>query len=299
MEEIKVNSINLFYETELKPDTAKIETNKEGNKVLVLTVKGEQTKYIENESVEGMTIIANANIIIDKTAPSLTERITGIITNNKEEKIEIGTNISYVAPTGIITLNTMSDYNEENEEASSISGEEKIGEIANEAGVKIAKETITVINNYEYTCGDMVILGRTPTEGNKDIKTGKDLGSTFTAKMVLGIRAIEGIEDSEIRVYYSTKGDATQELIDSRNEWKQEIENYENIRSYLIVVDKELKKGDKIVLSYDIEIPEGLSREESTYSMFEVYYTNLDGALRGVIEKTQSQVRQEYEEYLK
>ena len=290
IESININSINLFYDTELKPNSANMITNEEGKQVLILKIVGEQTKYNENESVEGMTIIVNANIVVDKTAPSITEKLIGRIINNNEELIEETTNISYSAPTGIITLNTISDYKDEEEKTTSISGEEGIGIIESEAGTKIAKETITVINNYDYTCGEMIILGRTPAEGNKDIKTNKDLGSTFTAKMVNGIKAIEGITDEDIEVYYSEKGDATQNLTDSRNEWKKDIEEYENVRSYLIKVKKDLTKGEKIVLEYEVEIPEGLEKEESTYSMFEVYYENLDGALKGVVEKTQSQV---------
>ena len=287
---IKINSVNLFYNEELMPDKAQLKTNKEGNKVLLLKIKGEQTKYNENLTVGGMTVVVDANLTIDSTAPSTTQKIISRITNNSEEKLEISENVFYSAPAGIITLNTVSDYNNEEEKVTSVSGVEKTGEIEKTAKTKIATETISVINNYGYTCGNMFILGRTPAEGNKNIKTNEDLGSTFTAKMVNGIKAFSGILDTEIEVYYSENPDATKELEDTNNGWVKEVESYELIKSYLIVVNKELVKGDKIELSYEIEIPEGLEKDESTYSMFEVYYTNLDGALNGVEEKAVSQV---------
>ena len=286
---IRINSVNLFYDTQLLPDKAELKINENGNKALLLKLKGEQTRYNENTTVEGMTIVANANIVVDNTAPSITQRINAKIINNASEEIEVGTNIYYSAPLGIITLNTMSDFNED-KEVTSVSSEEKTGLIEKEAKTKIAKEAITVINNYNYNCGNMVVLGRTPSEGNKDFRTNKDLGSTFTAKMVSGLKAVTGIQDSEIEVYYSENPEATKELEESNNGWTKEVENFENIKSYLVIVNKELSKGDKIVLNYEIEIPEGLSIDESTYSMFEVYYTNLDGALSGIEEKTVSQV---------
>ena len=285
---IKINSVNIFYDTELLPDSAELKINKNGNKALILKLKGEQTKYNENMTVEGLTILVNANIKVNSSAPSTTEKIISRIVSNNEE-IEIEADIHYSAPLGIITLNTMSDYSKE-EEVTSVSSEEQTGEIKNTSSTKIATETITVINNYDYNCGNMLILGRTPSEGNKNIRTEEDLGSTFTAKMNSPIKAVEGVEDKDIEVYYSKNIEATKDLEDKNNGWTKEPNNYEEIKSYLVVVNKELSQGEKVVLNYEIEIPKDLEKDESTYSMFEVYYTNLDGALNGIEEKTVSQV---------
>lgn len=289
VEDIKINSINpLLYNKELEVKTGNITTNSEGNKVITIQLQGTQTKFNDILSVEGTTLIIGANITVGKTAPSITQKMKVRVLDDKKEIVETSSNITYMAPTGIITLNTISGYNDEQIALTSMSGEEETGKIEIGAKSRIATETISVINNYDYTCGNILILGRTPHEGNKSLTTKDDLGSTFTAKMVSGIRAIEGISNNDIAVYYSENPNATKDLSNSSNGWTLTPSNLGNVKSYLIVVQEQIEKGDKIVFNYDIEIPEGLSREESTYGMYQVSYTNLDGALKGVNETVES-----------
>ena len=212
------------------------------------------------------------------------------VTNNNGEIAETSSNITYMAPTGIITLNSISGFNNEQQELTSMSGEQEVGKIDVAAKSRIATETITVINNNDYTCGDVAILGRTPSEGNKSLSTNADLGSTFTAQMASKIRTVEGIENEKVKVYYSANVNATKDLNNSSNGWTESAESLETVKSYLIQVEDKMEKGDKLVFNYDIEIPQGLSREESTYSAYQVSTTNLDGALQGVSETTTAPV---------
>lgn len=284
IQEIKVDTINILYNEELKATTGNITTNSEGNKVIRIELVGEQTKFNDVLSVEGTTLILGASIIVDKTAPSITQKMNVRVTNNNEEVVETSSNISYMAPIGIITLNSISGYNDNEEELTSMSGEEVVGKLEIDAKSKIATETITVINNNDYTCGNIVILGRTPTEGNKSLITQDDLGSTFTAKMVSKIEPVNIANTEGIAIYYSENENATKDLGNSSNGWTLSPENLENVKSYLIIQESEIAKGDKLVFSYDVEIPEGLSREESTYGAYQVSYMNLGGKLRGALE---------------
>ena len=286
IEEINIKTINILYNAELNAKAGDILINERGNKVIRIILEGEQTKFNDILSVEGTTLIIVANIKVDKTAPSITEKVNVKVTNNNQEIVETSSDITYMAPTGIITLNSISGYNNKQEELTSMSGEEEIGKIDIAAKSRIATETITVINNNDYTCGNVAILGRTPSEGNKSLSTNSDLGSTFTADMVSKIRAVEGVENEKLKVYYSANESATKDLNNSNNGWTENVENLEAVKSYLIQVEDEIEKGDKLVFNYDIEIPEGLSRDESTYSEYQVSHTNLDGALQGVSETT-------------
>ena len=288
IEEVKVKTINILYNEELKATTGDIITNNAGNKVIRIELEGEQTKFNDVLSVEGTTLIIGADITVDKTAPSITQKMNVRVINNNEETVETSSNISYMAPTGIITLNSISGYSNDQEEVTSMSGEEEIGKIEIAARARVATETITVINNYDYTCGNIAILGRTPTEGNKSPLTQTDLGSTFTAKMASSIKAIEGVNNENITVYYSENENATNNLNNSDNGWTKDISSLADVKSYLVTIDNTMEKGDKVVLNYDIEIPQGLSRGESTYGIYQVSYTNLDGALAGVAETIQS-----------
>ncbi len=290
IEKVDVKTINILYNDELQEATGDIITNKEGNKVIIINLVGEQTKFNNVLSVEGTTLIIEANITVDKTAPSITQKMNVKVTNNNEEIVETSSNISYMAPTGIITLNSISGYSDEKEEITSMSGEEETGKIDVAGKSRIATETITIINNYDYTCGDIAILGRTPTEGNKSPLTQKDLGSTFTAKMASNIKAVEGVENNNITVYYSENENATKDLNNNSNNWTTNLSSLDNVKSYLVTINPTMKKGDKIELNYDIEIPEGLSREESTYGIYQVSYTNLDGTLSGATETIQSPI---------
>ncbi len=290
IEEINVKTINILYNAELEAKVGDIIINNKGNKVIRIILEGEQTKFNDILSVEGTTLIIVANIKVDKTAPSITEKMNVRVTNNNQEIVETSSNITYMAPTGIITLNSISGYNSEKEELTSMSGEEETGKIDVAAKSRIATETITIINNNDYTCGNVAILGRTPSKGNKSLSTNNDLGSTFTAEMVSKIRAVEGIENEKVRVYYSGNENATKDLNNSNNGWTEKAESLETVKSYLIQVENEMEKGDKLVFNYDIEIPEGLSREQSTYSAYQVSHTNLDGALQGVSETTTAPV---------
>ncbi len=286
IEEINVKTINILYNEELQAKVGDIKVNEKGNKVIRIILEGEQTKFNDILSVEGTTLIIVSNIKVDKTAPSITEKVNVKVTNNNQEIVETSSDITYMAPTGIITLNSISGYNNKQEELTSMSGEEQIGKIDVAAKSRIATETITVINNNDYTCGDVAILGRTPSEGNKSLSTNADLGSTFTAEMVSTIKAVEGVENEKLKIYYSANENATKDLNNSNNGWTENVQNLETVKSYLIQVQDQIQKGDKLVFNYNIEIPEGLSRDESTYSEYQVSHTNLDGALQGVSETT-------------
>lgn len=284
IEEVKVNSVHLLYNTELIATKGTISTNEAGNKVIAVKLEGEQTKFNEVLSVDGMTLIIGTNLVVDKTAPSTTQEMKVKVTNDETEVVEASTDIEYSAPTGIITLNSISGYNSNNETVTSMSGSAEVGKLLINSEAKVATQTMTIINNYDYTCGNIKVLGRTPVAGNKEISTEKDLGSTFTAKVVSEMKTVEGIEDEKVTVYYSDNGDATEDVTLETNGWTTNLEEVEEVKSYLIVLEQTMVKGDKVSFSYDLEIPATLAREQSTFAMYKVYYTNMDGALQGVNE---------------
>ena len=290
VETININSVNLFYDTEITPQRALIETKENGNKVLKLTMSGTQTKFNTNESIKGLTIIANIDLKTKSATPSIAENIKVKVLNDGEEVAETEERIRYIAPSEMVTINGMTNYNRKDEITEGKNGEEVTGELDRKSEAKTATETITIMNNYSYACGNIKILGRTPSEGNKDMETGEVLGSTFTAKMVSKIRAVSGIEEEKIKVYYSTNSEATEDIEAEGNEWTTEVTNLEEVKSYLIIVEGEMKTGDIMKFEYDVEIPEGLEKQESTYSMFKVFYTNMDGVTKGEVNTTTSPV---------
>ena len=272
---IDVENVKLLYDNELKFAETKMYRNENGNIVISLELKGEQKGYNENAIAEGATIIMNADITVDELTPTREEKVyLNIVNENVKDASSFETNMKFVAPTGMVTVNQISNYNENGEKVSSINGKKETGAIETKAAAKTANVNMLVINNYEYDCGNIKILGRTPFEGNKSIKTGADLGSTFTAKMVSSIQAVTGVQNENITVYYSSNGNATKDLNDILNGWTNDINTLNEVKSYMIVLNNvTLKTGDTIGFTYNVEIPAGLEHNEETYGIFTVYYT--------------------------
>lgn len=98
--------------------------------------------------------------------------------NNIEEDVASSlTNIMLNAPTELITLQTISNYNNENE----VTIAPNIAEVQKD--VKQAKVNISVTNNYTNTVSGVVILGKVPFKGNTYIINKSDMKSEFTTSM--------------------------------------------------------------------------------------------------------------------
>ena len=202
---INIENVKLLYEKELVLTNANMYRNENGNIVIRVELSGSQTKYNEDVIAEGATLVMEADITADELTPSKTEKVyLNVVNENEDEIRSFETEMKFIAPTGMVTVNQISNYNEKAENATAISGKKEVGEIDTYAGAKKALVSMRVINNYDYECNNIRILGRTPFAGNKSIKTGQDLGSTFTAKVVSKIEATLGVRNEDITVYYSS-----------------------------------------------------------------------------------------------
>ena len=272
---ISAENVKLLYEDELKIKEAKMYVNETNNQVIEIALEGEQTKYNDVAMAEGATLIVDTDISVDKLTPSRTLQAELEVVNEKNGQTVIeNKDVNFVAPVGMMTINQMTGYNELGESATAVGGEMAVGKIQKNTASKTARVSITVANNYNYACENIKILGRTPFQGNKSIKTQDDLNSTFTAKMLSGISIVSGLNAEDITVYYSENGDATTEQDGDGNNWRTDITDFSNIKSYMIVINnKTLQTGESISFNYDVEIPENLESNQSAYSTFAVYYS--------------------------
>ncbi len=265
--------VALLYEDELVlVPNADMYRNENGNIVIKLELKGEQTKFNEVAGTEGATLLIRANIDVNSLTPSRTENATLKISSGNNETKEYETPIKFVAPIGMVTVNGMSGYNGE-DTVTSISGQVQTGKLKALETEKNAKVSMTVINNYDYDCTNVKVLGRLPFEGNKDIKTLQDLGSTFTAKLTSDIKAVSGVDSDKVKVYYSSNGETTDELEKPENGWTEDRKSIQDVKSYLIVLnDFTLKTGETLKFEYDVKVPEKLEYNKKTNSVYAVYY---------------------------
>ena len=188
---------------------------------------------------------------------------------NKIEKVNKSVaNISLMSPNSLLTNQVATNYDENGSTVVA----PQIAVVSKER--RSATVNVEINNNYSSTISEVKILGRVPFEGNKYAINGQDMGSTFTATMTNeGIQLPTALKDVA-KVYYSTNGEATQDLSDSGNGWTQTPSDYSKVKSYLIdLSDHQLVKGEKHSISYNISIPAGLVYNKVAYSHHAVYFS--------------------------
>ena len=274
IEQLNVKKAEIFFDDELKiKDTSVIE-NDDGTKTIVAKLEGTQTKY-NNAVAKGATIVFTTDITLNKLTPTTETKINVTVTNGNTEKTvatsEVG--IKYIAPTGVVVTNTMTGYNGD-EVLEAINGERKQVIIPTKAEQKELTFKMDVINNYDNTLDNVVVLGRTPFEGNKDVATSQSLGSTITLPMTSGI-TVNGIDEKNVTIYYSENGEATTDLAKTSNGWKTNVTDYSKIKSYMIVLnDYTLNIGSMFTFTYKTIIPANLDYDNAVYENYAVYFNN-------------------------
>ena len=271
IETLEVKSSELYFDDELSIKETKGVENSDGTKSIIVTLDGTQTKY-NNVAAKGATIKINTNITLNKLTPT-TDTQVKLTVQSDGNTIEGSTILKYVAPVGIVTTNSVTGYNAENNELTTISGEGKTATIKTNAEARQATYTMNVINNYTNTLDNVVVLGRTPFAGNKDLASNKDLGSNIDLTLSTGI-TVSNIDASRITVYYSEDGEATTDLNNSSNGWSTSASDMGKVKSYMIVLSGTMNIGEMFTFSYKANIPANLEHEKSAYETYAMYYTN-------------------------
>ena len=254
VQEATINSVNLLYDDELQvlPYNSHDEN---GIKVIEVSLAGEQTKH-QDGNVEGATLIINTNLSLNKKATNSNENVLMTCTNqNTGSILEIGQPIEIVSPRGMVTINSIEDYN------MSVIGEEETKTSKLTLGTE-AKETevkIEVINNNEGTIKNVKIVGDFPTKND-----------TNTIETTVG--GIN-IANTDATVYYTENKNATENIEDSANGWNTEITNNASVKKYLIAIDS-MEKSQGLTATYKLNIPGGLQYNEQAYEGYKVLYSN-------------------------
>lgn len=190
--------------------------------------------------------------------------------NNTNEDVGISiTNLNLLSPTSLITLETITNYNKENEItiAPNVAAVEK--------DQRQAQINIGLTNNYPNVISGVQILGKIPFEGNKFILNDKNLGSNFTTTMTNdGITIPEELKEKAM-VYYSEKENPDKDLLNADNGWtlKEDVKDFSKIKTYLIdVTQYTIDIGKNYSFNYTVNIPEGISYNSASYSNHAVFY---------------------------
>lgn len=275
-----VQSVELTNASVLYGEGLDISSIEADGKVIRITVDGKQEGINSGVLSNGTNLVLNANIKVDLYAPAKSEVIKLRYVNDEATNyIENGYTeyeIAYSAPTGLVAVNSTSNYNAVGNVATSVRQGTVEDLIDIYAEAKVATMEIIVMNNNGNTVSNVSILGRIPFKGVKDIETGEDLGTTLDTKFVSGLVADEH-NTTSFNVYYSENGEANNNLEDSSNGWIMNPESLENMKSYLIVPQDsnyEMQDTEILRFTYEYEIPANLPHNENIYGTFQAYFTN-------------------------
>ena len=275
IETINVKDCKVYFDDELEIDEDSIMfyENGDGTKTLELKLKGTQTKY-NNVAAKGATVVLTTDITLNTLTPTTNTQITAEITNGDSTVTNVATDVKYIAPSGVVTTNSMTGYNGD-EKIEVINGESQKALIPTKAEQKEVTYTMNVINNYENTLDHVVVLGRTPFKDNKDVSTSLSLGSNITMPLASGI-TVTGIDSSKFTVYYSENGEATTDLSNSQNGWTTSVTDYTKIKSYMIVLNEDyaMNGGDTFTFTYKATLPANLDYDQEVYENYGVFFNN-------------------------
>ena len=282
IKDVTINNVYMLYKNGLSIKEYKVFKEDGACKAQVI-LEGRQEGFNFSEITNGTNIILNTNIVINDVTPQKVDEIKLYYHNetasNYQTQTHVGENLygydsttfEYQTPVGLIVMNSISNFNEENKTINSIEQGEVLENISRENSSKIATMELTVINNTSDECIETVFLGRIPFKGNTDVETGKDLGCNIDTIMKTGLIA-NAANTNSVTIYYSNNPNATKDLNDEKNGWTENVSNIEEVKSYLIVVNDVINPNDVLKFTYDFEIPENLGYDAKIVGSFGAFY---------------------------
>lgn len=280
---VDVTSANIVYGEGLELSAVNA-YEENGDIFLKVKTRGNQNELSNGIISKGTNIVLNTNIKVDLYAPASNDQFELTYSNSEattyeNEKDGLGydnTEITYSAPSGVVTVNSITGFNDSLETVTSIKQGKQVGKLPIYSDRREASMELTVMNNEKTAISNVRMLGRTPFQGVKDIITGEELGTTTTGKMLSGLVADQD-NRADFTIYYSENGEATDELENPDNGWTQNVSDFETIKSYLIVpndANYQMEPETKIRFTYTYEIPENLEHNVDMYGTFATYYTH-------------------------
>lgn len=255
IQNLDVKSINLIHGNDFTQDYVQM-IEKNGQKVIQIALKGEQTNYTSD--INQPTIVIIADMEFNRLTPSQTQEIRINYTNKnaKEEEYHETIDMNIESKYGLMIYSQMYEFNKEGGYEYTIDNEVPMGALDVNCEEKTGTMELAVLNNYDKDMTDVSIVGRIPAKGIYDGMIDTKLASKVETNL------------KNITVMYSTNSTATAD----DNSW---TENPENAKSFKIVLEK-IEKGQVIQARYSFIIPEGLSYGQSLYGKTEVDYTYLE-----------------------
>ena len=180
----EVKSVNLKEATILNEEqtgltikSKEIVEKDNGNKVINITLEGEQTEYI-GQDVE---VLVNLDLQTTKLMPT-EESYINVKCINDEEVAQNYCSVKFVSEQGILLANSISNYNNEEPEISVFKNETKAGLLSANSETITATGKSTIVNNTGDNLENIIIIGKNSvqvTMENAEIYYTKDAEVTL------------------------------------------------------------------------------------------------------------------------
>lgn len=285
IENVEILESKILFDEELTISKTEF-IHKSGIPTIRIVLNGVQTKFNTGVIANGTNIVLKTNIEVNRLTSNSTEEIKMFYYNanamNYDNMVETDnglkglatTNIEFSAPTGMLAIGEMGNYDGEGRTLISVNQGEIIKLVQTYKPSRTMKMRLMAINNTGNSCDNIVLMGRIPVVGSKDVETGEDLGTTIDTYLSTKI-VPESLEGEGIKIYYSENVDATTALGDETNGWTLEPVDLGKVKSYMIVLEGyEMPQGQIITFTYDIVVPENIGYNNTINSNFGMYFVN-------------------------
>ena len=272
---IQVKNISqLNGQDELAIEKPQLVDNDDGTRTILIPVYGEQISF-ENNINEGIQISITADITMEKTVPTMSSKVIMNYTNENR----LGENFSYEVPItlnskyGVLLVNNLSNYNANGDVLENIDDKTKYATLDINSEAKVANENISIVNNYETEITNVSLIGKLPDSGEETIND-EQLKATFGIKLANAIQTI----GKSAKIYYSEDANADK----SSDTWVENVTDFSNIKAFKIEIeDGKLEPGSVLNVNTQLNIPEKLDNNQSTYISLKLNYTYLGSEMTG------------------
>lgn len=251
VQEVTINSINKSYDAnEFTITEYKVVTAEDGRKIIQVKLQGEQTNYVGGVA-EGIQVILNANITLNKETASKESEINMTYTNEKgvQQIYQTSTPINIISREGTLVYSSLNHYNSEETELATTDNETLTGKMDIQGESITATVERTIINNNDQN------MERTVVTGTIDEKS--------TVEATISNVVLNGVE---AKTYYSTQANAK---VDS-DTWQEDMTE---AKSYKIVLEPNaVEVGQVLKVNYELNIPKNLGFDKELYENTTVSY---------------------------
>ena len=269
VDNIEVTNTSILYGEGLDISYVKNQDRK-----IIVAIDGIQKELNSGILTNGTNIVLTTNIKVSEFAPMKYDSFKMTYTNDEATSYENNLSEAYVkyfAPSGLVAVNTVRNYKDNDNYITSVRQGTKTELINTYQNSRTASTELLIMNNNENTVSNISIIGSFPYKGMKDYLTGEDMGNTRDIE-VMPIIAGEN-DGEEFEILYSNEENPEE----NSSSWVSDFYSLNKVKSFMIKPinpNYAMLKADTLEFSYDFVIPANLGHGEKIISTYKVEYDN-------------------------